>query len=176
MFPSRALDVFTKHWSCTRHIMQVGTLPKDKHEGPVATLWGSQLEASGLPTVDVAPGLADLFGVKDASEVMNVKKAAYLASKVMGFVVGKIEDIIDKEKKVKHSKLSGEGLLWEAAGAGELAVWVVWRLPCCQVAGMAGAPMVHCSMFAAFTGEHILRWCAPPVSLSVQMARPLAGS
>jgi nucleosome binding factor SPN SPT16 subunit len=56
-----------------------------------------------------AAGFADLFSVKDDGEVLNAKKAAFLASKVMqSFVVEKIEDIIDKNKKVKHAKLSGE--------------------------------------------------------------------
>lgn len=54
-------------------------------------------------------GFADLFSVKEEGEILNAKKAAFLAAKVMqGFVVEKIEDIIDKNKKVKHTKLSGE--------------------------------------------------------------------
>ena len=57
-----------------------------------------------------AAGFADLFAAKDDSEVMQVKKAAFLGGKIMGgFVTSKVEEIIDKEKKVKHSKLSGEG-------------------------------------------------------------------
>lgn len=56
-----------------------------------------------------AAGFADLFSVKEDAEVLNAKKAAFLASKVMqNFVVEKIEDIIDKNKKVKHIKLSGK--------------------------------------------------------------------
>lgn len=86
----------------------VGALPKEQHEGALVALWQQELDASGLHTVDAAGGFADLFGAKDESEILNVKKAAFLASKVMSsFVVNKIEDIIDKEKKVKHSKLSG---------------------------------------------------------------------
>jgi hypothetical protein len=39
---------------------------------------------------------------------MQVKKAAFLGAKIVGgFVTTKLEEIIDKEKKVKHSKLSG---------------------------------------------------------------------
>lgn len=49
--------------------------------------------------------------MKEEAEVLNAKKAAFLASKVMqSFVVEKIEDIIDKNKKVKHTKLSGKQL------------------------------------------------------------------
>lgn len=54
-------------------------------------------------------GFVELFSVKEDAEILNAKKAAFLASKVMqNFVVEKIEDIIDKNKKVKHLKLSGE--------------------------------------------------------------------
>jgi hypothetical protein len=57
----------------------------------------------------VCAGFADLLSVKEESEILNAKKAAFLASKVMqAWVVEKIEDIIDKNKKVKHLKLSGE--------------------------------------------------------------------
>lgn len=66
------------------------------------------------------PGFADLFSVKEDGEILNSKKAAFLASKVMqAWVVEKLEDIIDKNKKVKHSKLSGEcGLLVARGGRG----------------------------------------------------------
>lgn len=60
-------------------------------------------------SVSMYAGFADLLSVKEESEILNAKKAAFLASKVMqAWVVEKIEDIIDKNKKVKHLKLSGE--------------------------------------------------------------------
>jgi len=44
--------------------------------------------------------------VKDASEIMYVKKAAYLTASVMKkYVVPKLENIVMDEKKVPHSKL-----------------------------------------------------------------------
>ena len=39
---------------------------------------------SGLSLVDASAGVADLLSCKDATEVLNVKKAAMLASKVGG--------------------------------------------------------------------------------------------
>eukprot|EP00775_Hariotina_reticulata_P011875 gene11875-12019_t len=87
--------------------VRLGVLPKESHSGPLADMWAAQLQASGLETADATAGFADLFSVKEEGEVLNAKKAAFLASKVMqGYVVEKIEDIIDKNKKVKHSKLS----------------------------------------------------------------------
>ncbi|KAF6251518.1 global transcription factor [Scenedesmus sp. NREL 46B-D3] len=87
---------------------QMGALlDSEQHSGQLAELWGQQLADSGLTTCDATAGFADLFSVKDDGEVLNAKKAAFLASKVMqSFVVEKIEDIIDKNKKVKHTKLS----------------------------------------------------------------------
>ena len=85
----------------------VGTLPKDKHTGKFVELYEAKLGGTELATVDVSLGCADLLSCKDAAEVLNVKKAAMLAAKVMkDFVVTKIEEIIDESKSVKHSKLS----------------------------------------------------------------------
>ena len=66
--------------------ISVGNLPKDKHEGKVYELFNQLLGApeSGLALVDASAGVADLLSCKDASEVLNVKKAAMLASKVNG--------------------------------------------------------------------------------------------
>lgn len=85
----------------------VGTLPKDKHSGKFVEAYNTVMSESGLSTVDVAPGFADLLAVKDAGETMNHKKAAMLAARVMkDFVLTKIETIIDEGKSVKHSKLT----------------------------------------------------------------------
>ncbi len=59
----------------------LGTL-KDKHEGKFYPVWQAALEASGIATADVSAGVADLLSIKDAAEVMNVKKASFLAAKV----------------------------------------------------------------------------------------------
>ena len=60
----------------------VGHLPKDKHEGKVVELFSQLLTDSGIASVDVAAGVAELLSKKDAGEVLNVKKAAMLGSKV----------------------------------------------------------------------------------------------
>jgi nucleosome binding factor SPN SPT16 subunit len=80
---------------------------QEKPTGDFAAAWLAALAASGLQTVYVASGLADTMSVKDEEEVKNVKKAAYLVSSALnnrGFK--DIEETIDQEKKVKHSKLS----------------------------------------------------------------------
>lgn len=85
----------------------LGHLPKDKHTGKFVDVYNSVMAESGMSMVDVASAFADLLAVKDAAEIMNHKKAAMLAARVVkDFVVGKIESIIDEGKSVKHSKLT----------------------------------------------------------------------
>ncbi|KAI8465881.1 MAG: global transcription factor [Monoraphidium minutum] len=99
----------------------LGHLPKDQHQGALAGLWASKIaSAPGVACADVSGGFADLFGVKDEAEVLNVKKAAFLAGKVMGNVVERLEEIIDQEKNTKHSKLSEivEGVVTEPTKIG----------------------------------------------------------
>jgi hypothetical protein len=96
----------------------IGHLPKNHHTGALAALFDAKLAAAGAPLADAGAGLAELFGVKDAAELINAKKAAFLAAKVMGHAVEKIEEAIDQEKAVKHSKLSGARGLWARAFFG----------------------------------------------------------
>lgn len=101
--------------------LTLGHLPKDQHQGKLADLWSQKISsAAGVACVDASGGFADLFGCKDEVEVLNVKKAAFLAGKVMNNVVERLEEIIDQEKKVKHSKLSEtvEGLVTEPTKIG----------------------------------------------------------
>lgn len=85
----------------------VGSLPKEKGiTGAVPETWSRLIGASTLQVVDIAPGLGEVMAMKDEEEITCVKKAAYLASSAMNFAVKQVEDIIDQEKKVKHSKLA----------------------------------------------------------------------
>jgi nucleosome binding factor SPN SPT16 subunit len=53
--------------------------------------------------------LSDLIAVKDADELINVKKAAFLTFSVMNnIVVPKLENVIDEEKNITHSALMDE--------------------------------------------------------------------
>lgn len=91
----------------TENAPVVGHLPKDKHQGAFAELVEKSIKESGLSTVDASAGFADVFAVKSAPEILNVKKAALLASKVMkDFVQNELEKIIDDDRKIKHSKLA----------------------------------------------------------------------
>ncbi|KAD7116726.1 hypothetical protein R6Q59_006536 [Mikania micrantha] len=83
-----------------------GYITREAPEGKLLETWTEKIKSSGLQLSDVTNGLADLFAVKEAGELTNVKKAAYLtASAMKQFVVPKLEKVIDEEKKVTHSSL-----------------------------------------------------------------------
>lgn len=56
---------------------------QDKPEGKLTDMWAESLGKSGLATVDVSGALADILSVKDANEITNVKKAAFMTASVM---------------------------------------------------------------------------------------------
>ncbi|KAF6173262.1 hypothetical protein GIB67_026957 [Kingdonia uniflora] len=87
----------------------VGYIAKEAPEGNLLELWAEKLKNSEFELSDVTNGFSELFAVKDSTELMNIKKAAFLTSAVMkSFVVPEVEKIIDEEKKVSHSKLMEE--------------------------------------------------------------------
>ncbi|KAG8369038.1 hypothetical protein BUALT_Bualt15G0108800 [Buddleja alternifolia] len=84
----------------------VGHIAREAPEGNLLEMWDEKLKNGNFQLTDVTNGFSDLFAVKDATEITNVKKAAYLTSSVMKFfVVPKLEKIIDEEKTVTHSSL-----------------------------------------------------------------------
>ncbi|KAG2620592.1 hypothetical protein PVAP13_3NG214271 [Panicum virgatum] len=84
----------------------IGHIAREKPEGKVLEEWYQKLHGSRLKLYDVSCGISELLSVKDASEIMYVKKAAYLTASVMKkYVVPKLENIVMDEKKVPHSKL-----------------------------------------------------------------------
>lgn len=84
----------------------LGYIAREAPEGKFLEKWTEKMKSSGLQLGDITNGLADLFAVKEAGELTNIKKAAYLtASAMKQHVVPKLEQVIDEEKKVTHSFL-----------------------------------------------------------------------
>jgi hypothetical protein len=102
----------------------LGSTLKDSHDGALASLWRDKLAAVSpqhIEPVSAAEGVGSLLTAKDAQEGVCVRKAALLASRVLGdYLLPKMETAIDGGKRVKHSKLSGElfGLVWFGFGLG----------------------------------------------------------
>jgi nucleosome binding factor SPN SPT16 subunit len=85
----------------------VGALPKEKPTGAFASAWLAALAGAGVAVVDVAAGLGEAMAVKDADEIMNVKKAGFLVSSALTKVgLKEVEEAVDAERRVKHSKLA----------------------------------------------------------------------
>ncbi|XP_057963101.1 FACT complex subunit SPT16-like [Malania oleifera] len=84
----------------------VGHIIREAPEGNLLETWAERLKSSNFQLADITNGLSDLFAAKDSSELTNVKKAAFLTGSVMkNFVVPRLENVIDEEKKVTHSSL-----------------------------------------------------------------------
>ncbi|KAL3538330.1 hypothetical protein ACH5RR_001696 [Cinchona calisaya] len=85
---------------------RIGYVAREAPEGMLLEKWVDKLKNSSLQLCDVTNGLSDLFAVKDENEIIFIRKAAYLtASAVKSFVVPRLENTIDEEKKVTHSAL-----------------------------------------------------------------------
>lgn len=84
----------------------VGHISREAPEGKLLETWNEKLKKANFEFFDVANAFADIFAVKDDTELTNIKKAAFLSSSVMKqFVVPKLEKVIDEEKKISHSTL-----------------------------------------------------------------------
>ncbi|KAJ1379296.1 PH-like domain superfamily [Sesbania bispinosa] len=87
----------------------VGYISREAPEGKLLEAWSDKLKNSNFHLSDVANGLSILFAVKSNEELTSIKRAAYLTTSVMkNFVVSKLENVIDEEKKVSHSTLMEE--------------------------------------------------------------------
>ena len=65
---------------------------QEKPEGKVAEVWGGKLSESGLATIDVGAGLANVFAPKDKDELQNIRRSAFLSATVMrAFAVPTLE-------------------------------------------------------------------------------------
>ena len=85
----------------------VATLGKETPLGDFAGGWRAALAESGLLTVELAPALADLLAVKDATETSCTKRAAIFSAVVMQKHLNtKLEDVVDRELRVSHESLA----------------------------------------------------------------------
>jgi nucleosome binding factor SPN SPT16 subunit len=87
----------------------VGHIAREEPEGKLLDAWAEKLKNSKFNLCDVANGFSALFAAKSNEEVTSIKRAAYLTTSVMkNFVVTKLENVIDEEKKILHSTLMEE--------------------------------------------------------------------
>ncbi|XP_016190330.1 FACT complex subunit SPT16-like [Arachis ipaensis] len=87
----------------------VGYISREAPEGKLLEAWVEKLKNTEFHLIDVSNGFSTLFAAKSNEELISIKRAAYLTTSVMkNFVVSKLENVIDEEKKVSHSTLMEE--------------------------------------------------------------------
>ncbi|CAL1278690.1 unnamed protein product [Larinioides sclopetarius] len=85
----------------------IGEFAKDKFPGEFLDSWRAALSKENFDSVDVSATIAYLMAPKEDIEVSIVKKACQVTVDVYSkYLKDQIMEIIDSDKKVKHSKLT----------------------------------------------------------------------
>jgi nucleosome binding factor SPN SPT16 subunit len=85
----------------------VGVFAKDNFPGEFCESWRATLKGKEFEQVDISGALGWIMCAKEESEVLTVKKACLVTVDVFNkYLKDHIMEIIDADKKVKHSKLA----------------------------------------------------------------------
>ncbi|KAG8190381.1 hypothetical protein JTE90_022025 [Oedothorax gibbosus] len=85
----------------------IGEFAKDKFPGEFSESWRSVLSKESFETVDVSAAAAYLMAPKEDAEIAIVKRACQVTIDVYSkYLKDQIMEIIDADKKVKHTKLT----------------------------------------------------------------------
>lgn len=85
----------------------IGVFSKDNFPGEFCESWRAALKEKDFEQVDVSSALGYIMAVKEEPEVLTVKKACLVTVDVFTkYLKDHIMEIIDADKKVKHSKLA----------------------------------------------------------------------
>lgn len=85
----------------------VGHFPKDNYPGPFMDAWRAALKKENFEMFDASAPIAYLLAPKEDSEIATIKKASLVTIDVFNkYLKDQIMEIIDSEKKVRHSKLA----------------------------------------------------------------------
>ncbi|CAG0881437.1 unnamed protein product [Darwinula stevensoni] len=88
----------------------LGTFLKDKFSSEFMDAWRAVLQKEGLNKVDISSQIAYILAQKEDNELNTMKKACQVSMDVFNkYLKDNIMEIIDADRKVKHSKL-GEGV------------------------------------------------------------------
>lgn len=85
----------------------IGVFSKENYPGEFMDSWRAALNKENFSTVDISSAIAYLMAPKEDSEVIIMKKACMVTVDVFTkYLKDQIMEIIDSDKKVKHSKLA----------------------------------------------------------------------
>lgn len=85
----------------------LGIFAKDNYPGEFCEGWKAALKGEKFENVDISSSVALLMAPKEDSEVITIKKACMVTVDVFTkYLKDQIMEIIDSDKKVKHTKLA----------------------------------------------------------------------
>uniref|UniRef100_A0A8D8ZS31 FACT complex subunit n=1 Tax=Cacopsylla melanoneura TaxID=428564 RepID=A0A8D8ZS31_9HEMI len=85
----------------------LGVFAKENFKGNFVDAWKKKAEAEKFENVDVTSLFAYLMSVKEETELTIIKKASQVSVDLFNkYLKDQILDIVDQDKKVKHSKLA----------------------------------------------------------------------
>ncbi|XP_076674813.1 SPT16 homolog, facilitates chromatin remodeling subunit dre4 isoform X1 [Andrena cerasifolii] len=85
----------------------LGVFSKENYPGAFMDAWRTVLKSESFDTVDVSAAVAYVMCPKEDAEILTVKKACLVSVDVFTkYLKDQIMEIIDSDKKVKHSKLA----------------------------------------------------------------------
>ncbi|CAG2171453.1 unnamed protein product [Oppiella nova] len=91
----------------SRNGKTIGEFTKDKFSGEFVDEWKKVLNSQNYSTLDISSAAAYIMAPKDDHEIALLTKAAALSSDIYAkYLREEITEIIDSDKKVKHSKLA----------------------------------------------------------------------
>ncbi|KAM8709301.1 hypothetical protein ACLKA7_016154 [Drosophila subpalustris] len=86
---------------------RLGVFTKDAFPGEFSEAWKKMLSAAKFEHVDISTIIAYLMCPKDEAEINNIRKASLVSMEIFNkYLKDEIMDIIDSDRKVKHTKLS----------------------------------------------------------------------
>ncbi|KAJ8960918.1 hypothetical protein NQ318_020218 [Aromia moschata] len=84
----------------------IGAFSKDNYTGAFMDAWRAAIKKEDFQTVDMSAQVAYLMCPKEDAEILTIKKACMVTVDVFTkYLKDQIMEIIDSERKVKHSKL-----------------------------------------------------------------------
>ncbi|CAB4004583.1 Hypothetical predicted protein, partial [Paramuricea clavata] len=85
----------------------VGVFQKDNFHNEFIDSWNDNFKKNSFRKVDISAHVAYAMASKEDSEVNHIKKASLVSSDIFSkFFKGHIMEIVDQEKRVKHSKIA----------------------------------------------------------------------
>ncbi|CAB3408807.1 unnamed protein product [Caenorhabditis bovis] len=87
---------------------EIGAFIKDKFDSEFFSTWNNVLESNDIKKVDITIPFVHILAVKDEKEIEMLKKSGTATVNTWAAIRTKYVDIIDQEKRVRHSNLSKE--------------------------------------------------------------------